>query len=123
MKLSIACVAALSLFGCADEVSTSGDTEVSVVGVKEAQNREARLSEVRLRIEDVRFSEKVGTWAESLIPDSMDKACVNCELVFVHQSDGRIDNTEIWTADGNFLCRVKQTSIALLQNTCSKFQQ
>jgi hypothetical protein len=129
VKLFIACVAALSLFGCADEPGTSGDNEISVVGTKTSQTREGTLldnlsKDIHFRIEDVRFSERLGHWVESFFPDNVDEdACVNCELVFAHQSDGRIDTTEIWTVDGNYLCRVQQTAITVLQNTCQKFQK
>ena len=128
MKLFIACVAALSLFGCADEPGTSGDNEISVVGTKTSQTRSGTLLDnlsknVHFRIEDVRFSDRLGTWVESFIPDGTDDACVNCELVFSHQSDGRLDTTEIWTVDGNFLCSIQQTAIAVVQNSCQKFQR
>jgi hypothetical protein len=128
VKLFIACVAALSLFGCADEPGTSGDNEISVVGTKSSQTRQDNLlgnlsKGLHFKVEDVRFSDRLGHWAESFFPEGTDDACVNCELVFSHQSDGRLQTTEIWTVDGNFLCRIDQTAIAVVKNTCDKFRQ
>ena len=125
MKLFLACVAALSLAGCADEVTTSGDIEVNVAGTKEAQNfREDTLwrrlaGDLHVRFEDVRFSEKVGTWVESLVPDSVSgRACVDCEILAVHQSNGRLDNIELWTPEGNLICTVRQSQSGLISHTC-----
>lgn len=129
MKLFIACVAAVSLFGCADDPGTSGNNEINVAGTKTSQTRESTLLDnlsknIHFRIEDVRFSQRFGHWVESFFPDNVDEdACVNCELVFSHQSDGRLDTTEIWTVEGNYLCRVQQTAVKVLENTCQKFQQ
>lgn len=126
MKLFLACAAALSLFGCADDpTSTSGDNEVNVAGTKEAQNfREdtlwKRLAEnLHYRFEDVRFSEKAGTFSETLMPDGWDgKACMDCEILAVHESNGRIDDVGLWTLEGNLVCRIRQTATTIVSNTC-----
>jgi hypothetical protein len=130
VKLFIAGVAALSMFsmlGCATDVGTSGDNEINVAGTKSSENpREkalvAGIVQAHFDVEDVRFSERLGTWAESLIPDNMERACVNCDLLFVHNSDGRIDDTEIWTGGGEYVCHVRQTSTHILANTCKPLQ-
>jgi len=125
VKLFLACVAALSLAGCVDEVGTSGDSEINVAGVKEAQNfREDTLwkrlaGDMHLRFEDVKFSEKAATFSEVLMPEGYaGKACMDCEILAVHQSDGRIDNVELWTYDGNLICTVRQSGLGLISHTC-----
>jgi hypothetical protein len=126
VKLFLACVAALSLAGCAEEpTSTSGDNEVNVAGTKEAQSfREDTLwkrlaGDLHVRFEDVKFSEKVGTFSEALMPESISgKTCMDCEILAVHQSNGRIDDIELWTYDGNLICKVRQSSTGLVSHTC-----
>ena len=94
MKLIMACVAALSLFGCAeDPTSTSGDNEVNVVGTK-------------VRTEDIRYSEQ-SNWAD-----------VKGGFIIVHDSDGRIDDAQIFDPDAKLVCHVRQTATRVLESTC-----
>ena len=129
VKLFLSCVAALSLAtvaACADDPS-GGGSGANVSDTKGEQDPLVRQDSLvnalskgmHFRTEDIRFSAEVGTWAESLLPDGFDHTCVNCELVAQHQSDGKIDDTSLWTMDGNYVCHVRQTAVYVLENTCN----
>lgn len=129
MKLFIACVAALSLFGCADEVATSGDSDINVLGTKASENPREKtvkqsVDDQSLRqhvdVAEVHFSSVQGSFAESFTPRYEDDQCMNCEIMVMHNNqDGRVDQADIMTLNGAFVCRVTQTRTRVIEDTCS----
>jgi hypothetical protein len=128
VKLFLACVAALSLVGCADEpTSTSGDTEINVSGTKTPQEPLTRERDTRDAIiagipagPVVEFSARIGEWSENVRFDLGDEGvCQDCEAIAIHNSDGRVDDTTLWQLDGTYVCGIKQTATRVLENDCS----
>ena len=115
MKLILAGVAALSLFACTDEVPTSGDTEINVVGTKSFEKPGTRFVEMNAAFK-LTFTDREGQWQE-FMPE-----CKKCDLVMVHDNDGRVDDIQIWTNWGDYVCH---TTIyhdgTYLENDCPQF--
>ena len=130
MKLFMACVAALSLFGCTDDVATSGDNEINVVGTKASENpREKSVKEQvddqslrsKVDVAEVKFSPIQGSFGESFTPKYEDNTCMNCEIMVMHNNqDGRVDDAEIWTLNGGYVCHIMQTRTRVIENTCTR---
>jgi hypothetical protein len=127
VKLFLACVAALSLAGCAEEpTSTSGDNEVNVLGTKEGQQLEreenpwqAKAANLSIKLETLTFSDHRGVWAETLVPEFDGRTCLECnfEIMAVHQNNGFRDEIELWN-EGSLMCHLVMTPAGLLRSTC-----
>ena len=138
MKLFMACVAALSLFGCADQPTTTGGEDL--VGVRPAkpsiddptnlhtpvnpQIFEGMSGRTHVRQPDVQTS---GTFAETIKPDGLvPGVCDNCEVIAIHVPSHSgtgdhtgLDNVDMYSSDGTYLCSLTRDSSGLLvQNDC-----
>lgn len=133
MKLLLAAVTALAMFGCADQVETTQGGNLD--GIRPAKPSpdnpnpaasgskqfEGMQGAWYLSLDDVSFSGQPGTFSEEMNPQDNggENLCESCEVIAVHTSDGYIDNVDMLAIDGSFLCRIRQTAVRVLENSCN----
>ncbi|HUS31984.1 MAG TPA: hypothetical protein VMZ53_25965 [Kofleriaceae bacterium] len=127
MKLFLAGVAAVAMFGCADQPETTGRGGISPAkhfanpAVSGATQFEGMQTAWHMSLADLSFSDQIGTVSESMNPQgngNPDEGCADCEVIAIRTGDGLLENIDLLTVDGTYLCSIRQTAVAVLSNSC-----